>query len=107
MSNKIKLSDNSIVEITEFLTWGQIEKIRGSMVGNSEINMVTGQSKMNSSTMIEYKKTAIQTCVKSIKKDEKDIEFSTSWLESLPYKDGDLIWEKVNELIIDEDKKKD
>ncbi|MHA1842393.1 MAG: hypothetical protein ACTSYW_10505 [Candidatus Heimdallarchaeota archaeon] len=88
-----------IVVISPFLTIGQSRELQKILLGKAEIDPTTAQlKKIPVETFLEMQDKAAELLIKEIKKGDKSQPFSKEWLSNLPVEDGNLIYDKINEI---------
>jgi len=95
-TKQVKLSVYN-VEIIDYITWGEQERIQGVIAQIADLQ--TGTGKLNEDTMFNYKKNAIRIAVKKIMEKDIEIPFSYEWLENLTIDDGEKLYREVETML--------
>ncbi|MCG3203925.1 MAG: hypothetical protein KCHDKBKB_00602 [Elusimicrobia bacterium] len=88
-----------VVKIQKWLTIGQSRELQRVMFGDASFNPAEGKmSDVKLNTFLDMQEKAAGIIIQSITKGDETISFTKEWLDSLPIKDGNLLYEKVNEV---------
>lgn len=106
---KIELSNKTIVEVVDKLTWGMKEQITSSLMDGFKVSNIDKKEDMkfavNSASLLEGKYQTIELCVKKIVDSEgKEIKYTREWMENLSPEDGDKLYEEINKVTSPEKK---
>lgn len=93
----IKLSNGDEVKVLSYLTWGEKEKVTGSMIKGAKLGQ-GGFSGIEASAVMDGKYTLLELCVKEIKSGLEVKQFSKEWMDNLSVDDGDLLYEAIDSL---------
>src|SRR5438034_10567433 len=89
------------VSIKPWLTTGQSRELQKILLSKGDININdTKESKINPITFFEMQDRGAELLIQEIKqKDGTATTFSQDWLNNLHMTDGNLVYEKINEII--------
>jgi len=92
------------VEIKDFLTWGDNEKLQsilmsGAKLGNlSNTNPDNIDIEFNTDVMLKGKYALLETAIIKIKDGDNEIAYSKDWMDNLSIEDGDLLYNEVEKI---------
>jgi len=88
------------VKIQKWLTTGQSRELQRVMFGEAAFDPSQGKmGDVKLSTFLDMQEKAAEMIVQSISKKDEVISYSKEWIDVLPLKDGNLLYEKVNEIM--------
>lgn len=101
-----------VVILNKYLTTGQSRELQRIILGQGKID--PGKSELNTldaASVFDMQDKAVTMLVKEYRFNEETKAFTKEWLDNLPPKDGNLIYNKVNDIVqasqmTDEGKKK-
>lgn len=90
----------STVVMSEFLTIGQSRQLQRMILSSGKFDSAAGTiSDVSADAFMDMQDKAAELLVREIKeKDGSTHPFSIEWLGNLPVKDGQILYEKVNQL---------
>lgn len=89
------------VVISSYVTIGQSRELQRILMQNSNLDITTGKMEgINPNSIYAMQDRGTELLVKEyIDKDGTHVPFSSDWLNNLPSQDGELIYNKVNEIV--------
>jgi len=89
-----------VVVMAEYLTTGQSRELQKILLQGGHFDVEEGKMKdIPVDMFLEMQDRAAELLIKQIKKqDGKTESFTTEWLYNLPVEDGNLVYERVNEI---------
>jgi hypothetical protein len=88
---EVKLSDGSIVEFKQELSWWDVQELEAS-ISNKAIYRQDGTVEFNGESTLKAKITLLEKTIFKIVKEEKEIKFSEEWVKGLSASDGKAIY---------------
>jgi hypothetical protein len=89
-----------VVVLNKYLTTGQSRELQRILLGQGTIDTTKRElDSLNAASVFDMQDKAVLMLVKEVKKDGVSTPFTKEWLDSLPPKDGNLIFNTVNELV--------
>lgn len=88
-----------VVKIQKWLTTGQSRELQRVMFGDASFNPSEGKmSEVKLNTFLDMQEKAASMIIQSISKENEVLSYSKEWVDNLPLADGNLLYEKVNEI---------
>lgn len=99
----ISLSNGTLVEIVEKITWGIQEELRAIILGGVKATGLASKDnqsmELDMTVTLKAKYKALELCVKKITDSNgKIVQYSKEWMDNLSVEDGDVLFNAVNEL---------
>lgn len=87
------------VVLNKYLTTGQSRELQRILLEEGKVNVETGSiENISPATFMKMQDKAAEFLIRGTSEGEDIKPFSKDWLDSLPVADGNLLYEKINEL---------
>lgn len=99
---KVVLSGAEVFIKSE-LTWGDEQRIQAALMSGAKMSGKASDAKdmgfnFDASAMLEAKYVAMECLVVEIKEKGESKKFSREWIDNLPAKDGNKLYEEVDKI---------